>query len=116
MVIPGRGEIWWADLGEPRSSGPGYRRPVLIVQEDHFNRSNLATVIVLSLTSNRAYGDVPGNIILPKEQSGLSKDSVINATQLTTIDKTWLDEFVVELPRHLLNEVDRSLSLVLGLS
>ena len=116
MVIPGRGEIWWADLGEPRGSGPGYRRPVLIVQEDHFNRSNLATVIVLSLTSNRAYGDVPGNVVLPMEQSGLSKDSVINATQLAAIDKTWLDEFIAELPQHLMSQVDRSLSLVLGLS
>jgi mRNA interferase MazF len=116
MVIPGRGEIWWADLGEPRGSVPGYRRPVLIVQDDHFNRSNLATVIVLSLTSNQAHADVPGNVVLPKEQSGLSKDSVIIATQLTAIDKTWLDEFVAELPRHLLSEVDRSLSLVLGLS
>jgi len=116
MVSPGRGEIWWADLGDPRGSGSGYRRPVLIVQDDHFNRSNLATVIILSLTSNRKYGDVPGNVFLPKEQAGLSKDSVINATQLTAIDKTWLDEFIVELPQHLMREVDLGLSLVLGLS
>jgi mRNA interferase MazF len=115
MVNPQRGEIWWADLGEPRDSAPGYRRPVLIVQDDHFNRSNLATVIILSLTSNRKYEGVPGNIFLPKEHSRLSKDSVINATQLTTIDKTWLDEFITEIPQHIVNEVDRSLSLVLGL-
>lgn len=116
MVTPFRGEIWWADLGEPRGSEPGYRRPVLIVQDDHFNRSNLATVIILSLTSNRKYENVPGNVFLPKEQSGLSKDSVVNATQLTAIDKAWLDEIVSELPRHLMDEIDRSLSLVLGLS
>lgn len=115
-MTPFRGEIWWADLGEPRGSEPGYRRPVLIVQDNHFNRSNLATVIILSLTSNRKYENVPGNVFLPKEQSGLSKDSVVNATQFTAIDKAWLDEIVSELPRHLMDEVDRSLSLVLGLS
>lgn len=115
MVIPGRGEIWWADLGEPRASEAGYRRPVLIVQEDHFNRSNLATVIVLSLTSNRQFAEVPGNVFLPMEQAGLAKDSVINATQLTAIDKTWLDEFIAELPPHLMSQVDQSLRLVLGL-
>lgn len=115
MVTPFRGEIWWADLGEPRGSGPGYRRPVLIVQDDRFNRSNLATVIILSLTSNRKYEELPGNLFLPKEQSGLAKDSVINATQITAIDKTWLEEFVAELPRHLMVEIDRRLSLVLGL-
>lgn len=115
MVIPYRGQIWWADLGEPQGSGPGYRRPVLIVQDDHFNRSNLATVIVLSLTSNRKFEALPGNLFLPKEQSGLSKDSVVNATQLTAIDKAWLDEFVSELPYHLMSEIDRTLSLVLGL-
>lgn len=116
MVTPGRGEIWWADLGDPRGSGPGYRRPVLIVQDDRFNRSNLATVIVLSLTSNLAYGDIPGNIVLSKEQAGLAKDSVINATQFAAIDKTWLDEYIATLPQHLMRQVDRSLRLVLGLA
>lgn len=115
MVTAHRGEIWWADLGEPQGSGPGYRRPVLIVQDDHFNQSNLATVLVLSLTSNLRFGALPGNLFVPKEESGLTKDSVVNATQLTAIDKAWLDEFVSELPRHLMMEVERSLSLVLGL-
>lgn len=115
MVTPRRGEIWWADLGEPRGSTPGYRRPVVIVQDDHFNRSNLATVIVLSLTSNRTYAEVPGNVFLPKEQSGLAKDSVVNVTQLSTINKAWLDERVAELPAYIIGDIDRSLSLVLGL-
>jgi len=115
MVKPNRGEIWWADLGEPRGSGPGYRRPVLIVQNDHFNQSNLATVIVLALTSNRRYESLPGNIFLPKEESGLGKDSVISVTQLTAIDKAWLEEFVTQLSQSMMSEVDRSLSLVLGL-
>lgn len=115
MVNPNRGEIWWADLGEPRGSGPEYRRPVLIVQDDRFNRSKLATVIILSLTSNRKYEDLPGNFFLPKEQSGLAKDSVLNVTQLTAIDKAWLEEFVTELSGSMISEIDRSLSLVLGL-
>jgi len=89
---------------------------VLIVQDDHFNRSNLATVLVLSLTSNRKYETMPGNVFLPKEESGLAKDSVVNVTQLTAIDKAWLDEFVCELPRHLMAGIDRSLLLILGLS
>jgi mRNA interferase MazF len=115
MVVPGRGEIWWADLGEPRGSGAGYRRPVLIVQSDHYNQSNLATVIVLSLTSNQKYATIPGNVFLPKEQAGLSKDSVINVTQLAAINKSLLDEYVTSLPLHLMGQVDQGLSLVLGL-
>lgn len=70
MVKPNRGEIWWANLGEPRGSGPGYRRPVLIVQDDHFNQSDLATVIVLALISNRRYESLPGNLFLTKEGQG----------------------------------------------
>jgi mRNA interferase MazF len=115
MVTPKRGEIWWADLGEPRGSTPGYRRPVVIVQGDHFNRSNLATVIVLSLTSNRNYAELPGNVFLPKEQSGLARDSIVNATQLITINKAWLEGRVAELPSYIMGDIDRNLSLVLGL-
>jgi mRNA interferase MazF len=115
MVNPRRGEIWWADLGEPRGSTPGYRRPVVIVQDDHFNRSNLATVIVLSLTSNQNYAALPGNVFLPKEQSGLTRDSVINPTQLITIDKVWLEGRITELPSYIMGDIDRGLSLVLGL-
>ncbi len=112
---PRRGEIWWADLGEPTDSEPGYRRPVLIVQEDHFNQSNLATVIVLSLTSNLRYQDFPGNVFLPHGQSSLGKDSVVNITQLATIDKSWLVEFVADLPASIMAQVDGGLRLVLGL-
>lgn len=111
-----RGEIWWADLGEPRDSEPGYRRPVLIVQDDQFNRSNLATAIVLSLTSNLKYQDLPGNIFLSKIKSGLAQDSVINVTQMTTINKSWLDEYVSDVPASIMVQVDYGLSLVLGLS
>ena len=115
MVTPQRGEIWWADLGEPRGSQPGYRRPVLVVQDIHFNRSHLATVIVLSLTSNLRLQNIPGNLFLSKTDSGLGKDSVVSITQLTTIDKAWLDEFVATLHRSIMAQVDANLSLVLGL-
>lgn len=115
MVTPQRGEIWWADLGEPRGSQPGYRRPVLVVQDNHFNRSRLATVVVLSLTSNLRFHNIPGNLLLSKTDSGLAKDSVVTITQLTTIDKAWLDEFVAALPRAVMAQVDANLSLVLGL-
>lgn len=83
--------------------------------DDRFNHSNLATVIILPLTSNRKFESLPGNVFLPKEQSGLAKDSVINVTQLAAIDKAWIEELVTELPRHIMSEIDRSLSLVLGL-
>ena len=93
-----RGEIWWADLGTPRGSEPGFRRPVLVVQADAYNRSNLATAIVLSLTANRRLGGMPGNVTLTKEDSGLRSDSVINVTQMATIDRDWLDERVGRVP------------------
>lgn len=115
MVSPHRGEIWWADLGEPRQSALAHRRPVLIVQEDHFNQSNLATVIVLSLTSNLRYQHLPGNLFLPRAQSGLEKDSVVNVTQLTTIDKSWLEEYVAKLSPVVMSQVEAGIKLVLGL-
>lgn len=115
MVIAHRGEIWWADSGEPRGSSPGYRRPVLIVQDDHFNRSNLATVIILAFTSNLKFSNMPGNVYLAKEDSRLNKDSVINVTQLLAIDKGQLDEFVAEVPQRIMRRVEEGLALVLGL-
>ncbi|MBT3380663.1 MAG: type II toxin-antitoxin system PemK/MazF family toxin [Lentisphaerae bacterium] len=110
-----RGEIWWADLGEPRGSEPGLRRPVLVVQADTYNRSNLATVIVLSLTTNKRLGDMPGNVGLAKADSGLRADSVINVTQLTTIDRSWLDGRVGRVPDVIMDEVAYGLGQVLGL-
>lgn len=110
-----RGQIWWAGLGEPRQSEPGYRRPVLIVQDDRFNQSNLATVIVLSLTSNLRYGNFPGNVVLSRAESRLAKESVANVTQLATIDKSWLDEYISDLPSSVMERIDHGLSLSLGL-
>lgn len=116
MVTIQRGQIWWADLGEPQGSEPGYRRPVLIIQEDHFNQSNLATIIVLSLTSNLNYQKLPGCIFLSAKDSGLNKDSVINATQIVTIDKVWLDELIGDIDWSIMAQVDENIRLVLDLS
>lgn len=114
MVIQ-RGDIWWASLPEPVGSGPGYRRPVLVVQSDEFNRSRIATVIALSITSNVRLAQAPGNIFLPRKATGLSKDSVANVSQLVTIDKGLLDERIGTLPAKLLKQVEDGLRMILVL-
>ena len=80
MVIR-RGEIWWADLPEPTGSEPGYRRPVMVVQSDDFNRSRIATTVVVAVTSNLNLVQMPGNVLLPKKATGLAKDSVANVSK-----------------------------------
>ncbi len=114
MVIQ-RGEIWWADLPEPDASGPGFRRPVLVIQSDGFNRSRISTVIVLVVTSNLRLVDAPGNVFLPRKLTGLGKDSVANVSQVLTIDKTFLTEKVGSLPPALFRDVENGLRLVMGL-
>ena len=99
MVAIAQGEIWWADLAEPVASEPGYRRPVIIVQGDPLNRSRIATAIVVPLTSNMEWAGAPGNVLLTAEQTGLSKDSVANVSQIVTLDKRTLTERVSKLPR-----------------
>jgi len=93
-----RGEIWWANLPTPRRSEPGYRRPVLIIQQDDFNRSRIATVIAAVLTSNLRLQAAPGNVLLRSRDSGLPKDSVVNVSQLDTLDKSILTERVAAVP------------------
>ncbi|HET7598653.1 MAG TPA: type II toxin-antitoxin system PemK/MazF family toxin [Gemmatimonadales bacterium] len=114
MVIA-RGEVWWADLDEPTGSEPGYRRPVLIVQADPFNRSRLQTTIAVVLTSNLRLIDAPGNVLVPKQSSGLPKDSVANVSQVITLDRDVLAERAGKLPPRLLAAVDAGLKLVLAL-
>lgn len=89
-----RGDIWWANLPEPTGSASGYRRPVLIIQADAFTRSRIATVITVVITSNLRLATAPGNVFLPTAESGLPKDLVINVSQLITLDKSMLDEYV----------------------
>lgn len=114
MVIQ-RAEIWWANLPEPRGSEPGYRRPVLVVQSDDFNRSRISTVIAIVITSNMKLAEAPGNVYLPQNATGLSKDSVANVSQVITLDKGFLTEKVGELPQYLIEEVEEGLRLVLDL-
>lgn len=110
-----RGEIWWANLADPVGSGPGYKRPVLIIQSKPFNESRIATVLVAVITSNLALGEAPGNVRLSKSQSGLPKPSVVNVSQVITIDKNMLTEKVKALPGAVVQEVDNGLRLVLAL-
>lgn len=109
-----RGQIWWADLGEPRGSRPAFARPVIILQIDSINVSQINTVIVVALTSNLNGSDLPGNTVLEPEQSGLQKTSLVNATQIQTINKTELLEYVGTLSLLDMRAVDAGLRLVLG--
>lgn len=110
-----RGEIWWASLDEPRSSEPGFRRPVVIVSSNEFNDSRINTVLAAVVTSNLHLADAPGNILLQKKSSKLAKDSVINISQIITIDKIFLTEKVSKLNSQILNALDEGLRVVLGL-
>lgn len=114
MVIQ-RGEIWWAELEAPRGSEPGYRRPLLIVQADAFNRSRVQTVLAAVLTSNLRLVEAPGNVLVPKRLSGLPKDSVANVSQLVTVDRDVLTGRVGKLAGPLLRAVETGLRLVLDL-
>lgn len=110
-----RGEIWWADLPEPRRSEPGYRRPVLVIQGDSFNRSRIQTVIVAVITGNLGLADAPGNVLLRAGQTGLPRDSVVNVSQLMTLDRSFLREHIGTLVRRSQNSVDEGLRTVLEL-
>lgn len=114
-MVVARGELWWADLGEPVGSRPAFIRPVLVVQADSFNRSRVATVIVAVLTSNLALAEAPGNVLLEAHRTQLPKDSVINVSALVTLTKSELTGRVSELSVAAMGEVDAGLRLVLGL-
>lgn len=110
-----RGEIWWAELGEPAGSEPGYRRPVLIMQSDSFNRSAINTVVCVAITSNLKLAVAPGNVRIASRTSGLSKASVVNISQVITLDKMFLTERVKALDAHAMQMVDDGLRLVVDL-
>ena len=114
MVIQ-RGSVWWVDLGEPRGSQPGLRRPALVISADTYNRSAIATVVVAVITSNMRLAAAPGNVALPRGAAGLPKASVINVTQIATIDKESLISLVGNLDNNTMQSVRvglcRSLSL-----
>ena len=110
-----RGEIWWATLPVPSASEPGYRRPLLVVQSDDFNRSTISTVIAVVLTSNLRLAGAPGNVLLSQKSTGLPKKSVANVSQLITVDKSFLSERAGRLSPELLQEVEAGIRLVLSL-
>lgn len=110
-----RGEIWWASLPSPTGSGPGFRRPVLIVQSNPFNESRISTDLVAVLTSNLRLSEAPGNVRLTKADSGLSKVSVVNVSQVLTLDRELLTSRVAGLPGRKMRDVEEGLRLVLGL-
>ena len=108
-----RGEIWWASMGEPRGSEPGYHRPVIVVSSNAFNQSLIQTVIVAVVTSNLRLGDAPGNFKITKKHSNLNKDSVVNVSQLITLDKTFLTEQIGKLNSKHINFLNEGIRLVL---
>ena len=110
-----RGEIWWASMPEPAGSGPGFRRPVLIISDDSFNRSRIATVIVAAITGNAQLAEAPGNLMLSGRGTGLSRASVVNVSQLVTLDRAMITTRVGQLGPAQLAAVDNGLRLVLGL-
>ncbi len=113
MVIS-QGEVWWADLPEPVGSGPGLRRPVVVVQGDALNRSRIATVVCVPLTSNLRWAEAPGNTSLSARQTGLPKESVANTSQLVAVDRTLLTDRVGKLPRAKLESILSGIDIVLG--
>lgn len=110
-----RGEIWWASLPDPDGSAPGYRRPVLIIQANEFNESRINTLIAAIITSNVILATAPGNKLLKARRSGLPRDSVVNVSQIITVDKRLLTEKVKRLDDGILEEIEDGLRLVLGL-
>jgi len=109
-----QGEVWWADLPGPTGSGPGFRRPVVVVQGDSFNRSKIATVLCVPLTSNLRWADAPGNVLLKSRLTGLSKDSVANVSQLVALDKSLLSDRIGKLSRPKTDLILAGIDVVLG--
>ena len=114
-MVMQRGDIWWANLPEPAGAPPGFRCPVLVIQANAFNRSRIGTVIVAVITSNLRLTAAPGNVFLPAQESGLPKDSVINVSQIITLDRQDLDEQAGQISARKLDEVETGIRLVLDL-
>jgi mRNA interferase MazF len=114
MVIK-RGQIWWADLPEPHGSSPGFEHPIVVIQSDDFNQTKLNTVIGTIITSNLDLAEMPGNVLIKKTQTELPKDSVVNVTQIVTVDKSDLLEYVGTLSERKMEQIEKGLRLVLSL-
>lgn len=114
MVDIAQGEVWWAELPQPLGSGPGLRRPVVVVQGDHLNRSRISTVVCVPLTSNLMWADAPGNTLLPAKATGLPKDSVANAAQIVALDRSILVKRMRRLAARQVALVVSGIDVVLG--
>lgn len=110
-----RGQVWWAELPEPKASEPGYRRPVAVIQSNTFNQSRIDTIIVVAITSNLRLADAPGNVRLSTDKTGLYRESVANVSQILTLDKQFLSEQIGQLDTLIMQQIDEGLALVLGL-
>jgi mRNA interferase MazF len=113
-VVISQGEVWWADLGEPIGSEPGYRRPVVVVQCDALNQSRIGTAVCVPLTSNLKWADAPGNVRLAARATGLPQDSVANVSLIVAVDKQQLSECVGKVARRQLESVFAGIDTVLG--
>jgi mRNA interferase MazF len=113
-VVISQGDVWWADLAEPAGSARGFRRPVVVVQSDALNRSRIATVVCVPLTSNLKWAAAPGNVVLSAATTRLPKDSVANVSQIVTVDKELLTERVGKLPQAKLGLILAGIDVVLG--
>jgi mRNA interferase MazF len=113
-VVISQGEIWWADLPSPTGSGPGYRRPVVVVQSNALNASRISTVVCVPLTTNLKWVAAPGNVPISARLSGLAKDSVANVSQIVSVDKSVLTDRVGKLPPAKLQLILSGIGIVLG--
>jgi mRNA interferase MazF len=113
-VVVAQGEVWWADLPEPVGSGPGFRRPVIVVQGDSLNRSRISTVVCVPLTSNLRWAEAPGNVLLSPHATGLAQESVANVSQIVALDKSLLAERVGKVSRANLDLLLSGLDVVVG--
>lgn len=109
-----QGDIWWADLGEPVGSAPGYQRPMLIVQGDLLNNSRIATILCVPLTGTQKLADMPGNVLLTAEQARLDRSSVANVSQMIAVDRSLLRERIGHVSRRKLEQVFKGIDIVLG--
>ena len=107
-----QGDVYWIDLDEPKGSEPGFRRPYVVVQNNILNKSRINTVIVCSLTSNIKRAGMPGNVLLKKGEANLQKESVVNVTQVSTVDRLELDEKIGTLSSTRVHQIIAGLKLV----
>ena len=113
-MVVAQGHVYWASLPDPTGSGPGFRRPVVVIQGDALNRSRVKTVVCVPLTSNLRWAEAPGNVLLPARAAGLPKDSVANASQIITLDRELLTEEVGKLSKRQLELILAGIDIVLG--